>query len=157
MSKKRMTHTCLFLVALLFFSCGWDIRTRSLLGGKLHMAVEIEENANRNSPVAMDMVFVYDEKLLEQLIKMPAKEWFANREQIRRDHPEGEAFERWGWEWVPGQKIPLQEMPLKAGAEAIVFFADYLSPGAHRVRTDPFRDIRIRLGEDDFHVETPEQ
>ncbi len=145
----------LFLVLIVtLFSCGIGVRTRSLLGGRLHVTVNIAENANQNSPIALDLLFVYDEELLEKLLKMSAKEWFEKREQIRRDYPEGEGLDYWGWEWVPGQKIPVQEMPLKAESEAAMIFANYLSPGSHRARVDPFKDMRIRLSEKEFLVES---
>ncbi|WP_207681679.1 hypothetical protein [Desulfonema magnum] len=144
----------LFLImAGTLFSCGIGIRTRSLLGGKLHFTVNISEKANRNSPIALDLVFIYDEKLLEKLLEMPAKEWFEKREQIKRDNPEGISLDCWSWEWVPGQNIPVQELPLKAAAEGSLIFADYLTPGAHRNRVDPFKDITVRLLEEDFYVE----
>ncbi|OQX27613.1 MAG: hypothetical protein BWK80_04440 [Desulfobacteraceae bacterium IS3] len=137
-----------------FFSCGTGMKIRSLLGGRLQVAVKISEDANQNHPVSMDLVFVYDEKLMEELLKLSAKEWLEKRDQIKRDHVEGKGLDIWGWEWTPGQEIPVQELPLNANAEAALIFADYLSPGAHRIRVDPFKDITIRLLKDDIFAES---
>ncbi|RLC17621.1 MAG: hypothetical protein DRI57_09495 [Deltaproteobacteria bacterium] len=146
----------LLLMAAALFSCDFGIRTRSLMGGRLHVTVEIDEKANQDNPIALDLLFVYDEKLLEQLLQTPAKEWFEKRGQIKRDYLEGDGLDYWGWEWVPGQNIPVQELPLKSGAEGALVFADYLSPGDHRVRVAPFEDMTIHLKKDGFEVKSSE-
>ncbi len=144
----------LFVILATLTSCGMKIRTRAFLGGRLHVKVEISEKANQNSPIPVDLIVVYDEKLMDQLLKMSSKEWFEQREQIKRDYIEGTGLDYWGWEWVPGQRIPVQELPLKPKAKGGLVFADYLVPGAHRSRVDPFKDITIRLLENNFLVES---
>ena len=139
---------CIMLV-----SCGAGVRARSLLGGKLHVTVNISDKVNQNAPIATDLLLVYNEKLCEDLLKMSAKDWFRQKEQIKRDYIEGVGLDCWSWEWVPGQKIPIQKLPLKSNAKAGIVFADYLSPGAHRIRFSPFEDIVIRLLETDFFVD----
>jgi type VI secretion system protein len=155
---RRIISVMLFLIITgTFFSCGTGIRIRSLLGGRLQVAVKISEDANQNHPVAMDLIFVYDEKLVEELLKLSAKEWLAKRDQVKRDYVEGKGLDIWGWEWTPGQEIPVQELPLNAKTETALIFADYLSPGAHRIRVDPFKDITIRLLKDDVFAESSQE
>jgi type VI secretion system protein len=158
LSSKNRPHFWLFfsvlLIAGIVSSCGIGVRMRALLGGKLQVSVNISENANQNNPISLDLVFVYNEKLSDDLVKMTAKDWFAKREQLRRDYIEGEGVEYLNWEWIPGQKIPLQILPLKANAKAAFVFADYQTPGAHRFRADPFNDIVIHLRESGFYVES---
>ncbi|MEZ4525333.1 MAG: hypothetical protein R2941_05365 [Desulfobacterales bacterium] len=137
-------------------SCGVGVRTRSMLGGKLHVSVNISEKVNQNAPIATDLLLVHNEKLCDELLKMSAKDWFRQKEQIKRDYIEGDGLDCWSWEWVPGQKIPIQKLPLKSSAKAGIVFADYLSPGAHRIRFSPFEDIVIRLLEKDFFVDVQE-
>ncbi len=98
---------------------------------------------------------IYDEKLLEQLMGMTASEWFEKRSQIRRDYLQGAGFDSWGWEWIPGQKVPVQKLPMKPAALGGVVFAKYIAPGAHRVRINPFQDVTILLRENDFAVNIP--
>jgi type VI secretion system protein len=129
--------------------------TRAVMGGKVEIKVEIAENANQNSPIAVDLIVVYDEKLMEQLMGMTAGEWFAKRSQIRRDYLDGAGFDSWGWEWIPGQKVPVQTLPLKAAAIGGVVFAKFTAPGAHRTRINPFDDVTIFLRETDFAVNIP--
>lgn len=145
--------TILILTPVLGASCGMKLRARAFLGGKQHIHVKIAEKANRNSPIAVDMLYVYDEKLLEQLAALTAKDWFEKKAQIVKDHPEGTGLDFWGWEWVPGQEIPVQKLPLRSDTVGGIIFASYHSPGAHRLSFDPSMDIKILLQEDEFLVE----
>jgi type VI secretion system protein len=149
-----------FLLSFIFFlvysllSCGIRVRTRALFGENLDVKIEIADNANENSAVAVDLILVYDKNLLSQLLKLTSKDWFEKRAQIKRDHLKGEGLDLWSWEWVPGQPVQDQKLPLKAEAEGGLIFASYYSPGSHRHRFDPFKDIKIRLMEKEFYVET---
>jgi type VI secretion system protein len=137
-------------------SCGMGKRTRAMFGEKLDIKVYISEKANQNSPIAFDVVLVYDEGLLERLLSMPSREWFEKKEQIKRDYLQGEGLDFWGWEWVPGQEVPVQSLPFKTNAVGGFIFADYFTPGSHRFRIDPFKDISVRLLEKGFTVEPGE-
>src|SRR6187549_2130614 len=74
-----------------------------LFGGELPLSVSVAPEANRNSPIAVELVIAYDGKVLDELLKMPAGDWFRKREQFLRDHPGG--MDTWKWEWIPGQKV----------------------------------------------------
>ena len=142
----------LFLTMILV-SCGIGVRTKAVLGDKLTMKVDISHNANTNSPIALDVVLVYNEDLLKQLIKMPSREWFEKREQIKRDHIQGDGLDYWAWEFVPGQNVDTQILPFKPKAKGGIVFANYFTPGDHRFRIDPFKDFIIHLNEKVFTVE----
>lgn len=155
----------LILLACLLVVCGCGItqapkavylRTRSLVGSSVDVTVHIAEDANQNSPIAVELLVVYDDGLMARLLKMTATQWFAQRDQVRRDFKDGEGFDSWAWEWVPGQKIPVQKLPLKPAALGALVFADYTVPGTHRFRIDPFEDMVLELGGTGFTVETVE-
>ncbi len=129
--------------------------TRAVVGGKVEVRFDIADDANQNSPIAVDLVVVYDEKLMDKLMGMTAAQWFEERGQIRRDYLEGAGFHSWGWEWIPGQSVPIQKLPLKAAAIGGVIFAKYIAPGAHRSRINPFNDVTIYLRTEDFAVNIP--
>ena len=57
---------------------------------------------NDDSPIAVDFVAVKDAELFKELAGLPASQWFANREQYRRDYRQ---FAVWSLELVPGQFI----------------------------------------------------
>ena len=134
----------------------WLYRQASaVIGGGIEVKVEIADNVNQNSPIALDLVVVYDESLLTQLMGMTADQWFEKRSQIRRDYLRGAGFDSWGWEWIPGQKVPVQKLPLKPAAIGGVIFAKFTAPGVHRSRINPFHDVNIFLRENDFAVNIP--
>ena len=140
----------LILLLLLLVSCGKSVNTKALFGGKLHLEVTVAENANRNNAVAVDLVMIYDEKLLEKISGLTARAWFERREQIRRDYILEKALEIWQWEWVPGQRVTVEPIPLRVRFVGGFIFADYVSDGDHRVPIDPRKDIRLELLEEEF-------
>lgn len=127
--------------------------SRAKMGADIDVKVDISENANRNTPVALDIVVIRNEKLLDLLKNMPAREWFEKRDQIQRDYLEDEGVRIWSWEWVPGQLVPPIELPWDHRAVGAVIFADYLAPGEHRVSIDPFEGVAIHLHENAFAAE----
>jgi type VI secretion system protein len=105
--------------------------------------------ANDNSPTAVEAVMVYDATLLKTLLTMSAADWFAARDQLRNDFPEG--FDSRAWEIVPGQQLDLRRLPFRKGA-ALLVFANFRSPGPHRARLDARSHARITLTDRDFTV-----
>lgn len=154
---RRSLFLILLISPLSVAGCGLTgqmaTRTRALAGGKLGVAVNVASQANHNSPVAVSLLLVYDTKLLEQLKAMPASQWFEKRAQIRENFPGKSGFESWDWEWVPGQIITPQELPLRANAKAGIVFANYLTPGEHRAVFKPTKALKINLQEESFDVE----
>lgn len=143
-------------VALLLLSAlGCGANKPSFFGGDVKVQVHADSEINQNSPVAVEMVVVYDEDLLKALLAKGARDWFRDREQIRKDHPGDKDFLSMSWEVVPGQSLPVQEMSFGSGARGGIVFADYFSEGAHRVRFEPHLDLTIHLQDRDFSLEQP--
>jgi type VI secretion system protein len=107
---------------------------------------------NQNSPVPISLVAINDQKLFERLVQMNAKQWFEAREQIRRDNPGDAAFSEWVWEYVPGQAPPPVVIQVDGRAVGALIFANYRSPGDHRVRLGPQQRMRIDLGDDGMTI-----
>lgn len=139
------------LAALLLASCGLITRSQRLFGGTLPVAFTISAGANSGNPVAVNVVVVYDKRLLDKLLALSAQEWFKGREQWQRDY--GDELEVEGWEWVPGQAVPRQEIAFHAGAKAGLIFADYYAPGAHRALIDPQQSWRVELLDSSLRAE----
>lgn len=124
-----------------------------MFGGKVNVDVSVSESANKNNPVAVDYVLVYNEDLLKELLKTPAKEWFEKKNQFKRDYPEDSGFSSFEWEWIPGQSIPPLSMPLVARAKGALVFALYFSKGDHRAHLDPHKSFKLMLREETFSVD----
>jgi type VI secretion system protein len=97
------------------------------------VAVVAATDANGNSPVALDLVFVRDATLATALATLPAERWFAGRADTLRSNPE--AVSAISMELVPGQTVRLGEKDLEGKRALAVFvFAGYPAPGEHRQR-----------------------
>lgn len=140
---------CLLLSMVLWTGCS---TLRSWFGGRLRADVVIAPDANRDSALAVEMVVVRDKDFLKRLMDLSARDWFTQRDQLRRDFPK--AFESWDYEWIPGQQIPPIRKRFKAGARGGFVFADYLGEGPHRARFDPYQPFQVRLERTDLEVRT---
>lgn len=143
----RRAPAAALLLAMAAGACAPAVKTRDF-------AVRTDAEANRQSPVPVDLVLVYDRTLAGELAGATARDWFLRREQIGRDYPDGV---RWlSWELVPGQSVPRHRLPLRRrGARAAFVFADYLEPGEHRLRLDPIPNATVWLGTDGMSLQTP--
>lgn len=128
----------------------------SLQASTIRVEVRVEPQSNQNSPIPVTLVAVHDPKLHERFSQMSAKQWYEQRDQLRRDFPGGDAFTEWEWEFVPGFNPPPAVVEIRRHAVGAFVFANYRAPGQHRIRLGPHRRIRINLAEDDVTVSTLE-
>jgi len=124
---------------------------------KLDVRVHISPAANRNNPVAVDLVLVTDKKLLKELMKMSARDWFAQKHQVQLDYPKEKDLTAGSWEWVPGQSVKLDRLNIRYEIVGGVVFANYLNEGVHRASIDPRKPFLLTLGEDDLCVQSSKQ
>lgn len=138
------------LAAALLAGCGSSdkpINTRVI-------EFEVAQGANQDSPIAIDIVYVFDPQLVAQLVQMTAHDWFQKRGQIRQAFPTG--FDLASFEVVPGQRGPIEAVPPKSSqAIAAFIFASYSSEGTHRARIDGLDRFFIALGDKDFAILPP--
>lgn len=146
------------LVALLLFlafaGCG---TTRSFFGGDVTVRILTDPVINQDSPVQVELLVIYDDQLLQQVLAQPAQSWFAKRQTILRNYPGTESYLSRYWELVPGQPRFDEDLSFAVGARATVVFANYSSPGDHRVLMDPHQDLFIHLQETDVSVSALQQ
>jgi len=121
---------------------------------KLDVKVHVSPTANRNNPVAVDLVLVSDKKLLKELMKMSAKDWFAQKHQVELDYPKEKDLGAGSWEWVPGQTVKLDRFVVRLEIVGGVVFANYRTEGVHRAAIDPRKPFLLTLGEDDLCVQS---
>src|SRR6476619_2832817 len=99
---------------------------------KLEVKVHVSPKANNNNPVAVDLVLVQNKKLLQEPMKMSASEWFEKRHQVELDYPKETELDAGRWEWVPGQDVKVDQVPVKMDVVGGVVFARYFNAGTHR-------------------------
>lgn len=110
------------------------------------------EEANNDSPIAVDVVFVTDKTLLARIAELPASKWFAVRGDLTGTFPDAIRYQ--SWELVPGQRVVVPGDKLRGPRVAGVFvFADYPGPGAHRARVERFDGrLVVQLGDNAFSI-----
>lgn len=148
--------------------CGSLVLVNACAKQKIAINVDITAGANDRTPVALDFVTVGNKDLEKEISKLTASEWFEKRQQYMLDYPKTSDLTVISGEWVPGQRVPAQEMPspaalpvpikipvplLSSSAPTLVF-ANYFSPGPHRARLAAKKSTRIELGDDDLKVIT---
>lgn len=119
---------------------------------RMLLEFSVAPRTNQNSPVPLSLVAIQDPKLAEKVEQMTAKQWFAQRSQLRRDFPGDDAFSEWEWEYVPDQTPPPVVVQIDGRAIAAFLFANYSAPGDHRFRIGPFQRLRIDVGVDDVTI-----
>ena len=146
-------------MAMLLFTACPKVKVPKKIPGtsgesKLDVKVNVSPKANNNNPVAVDLVLVQDKKLLQELMKMSATEWFEKRRQVALDNPKETELSAGRWEWVPGQEVKLDKVRVKFEVVGGIIFANYFNAGTHRAPIDPRKGIRITLGEDNLCVQS---
>lgn len=160
LTRSLFTLAGLLSVLLLFTACPKVPKAvRSKVPGasgdsKLDVKVHVSPRANNNNPVAVDLVLVRDKKLLQELMKMSASEWFEKRHQVELDNPKETGLAAGRWEWVPGQQVKLDLVPVKLEISGGVVFAKYFSAGTHRAPIDPRKGVLITLGDENLCVQS---
>jgi type VI secretion system protein len=150
-SARKLVAGGVVLLAFSVAACSVTGKVRSAFGGQLPLKVTVAPGANDDSAIAVDFVVVYSDKLLDEIMKLPAAEWFSKKSRVLADHPgELEVVPR---EWVPGQAVEPLSIPYHSGAKKIVVFADYHSGGEHRAVMPPQQASHVLLGETDLKVE----
>ncbi len=116
------------------------------------LAIKVTTQANLDTPIAVDVALARSPQLFDTLLGLPSAKWFAQRDQFQRDYPKDLSV--YTYELVPGQQIADQPFSFKGQrAAGVLVFADYQTPGAHRVRLDggPQKAL-LELGDQDLRL-----
>ena len=114
----------------------------------LNLDVGIDSDANKNSPVAMDVVLIKDKNFWKAAPDMSAKDWFARKSDLERRY--GKKLQVTSWEWVPGQPIAPITVKVPRWLYGAMVFANYPSPGSHSAPLPAGGKVSISLEEQDF-------
>jgi type VI secretion system protein len=117
------------------------------------LQVIVSPDANADSVVPFDVVAIRDKNMLKQISQMDAATWFGPKGRCSyRGGPKAKV-QFYSWEFVPAQTF-LLEVPKMRGAKAVLGFADYSSPGEHRVNFATSGNQLVDMGEDGVHALT---
>jgi type VI secretion system protein len=144
------------LVILATVGCGLPKKARvpgvsARTNTKFTIQVNVVEGANQNSPIPVDFVMIADKKLLTEVAKLSAKDWFERRIQIQRDF--GPKAQVVSWEWVPGQHSGPVAIDVPGKTMAAFLFANYLNAGDHRAAVNVKWPVAVSLGAEEFAVQ----
>ncbi len=162
-SRKSFFRGCWLALSLLMICAGFTacsgIKNKAKAAANLAMLrpspvnlnVGIDANANKNSPVALDVVLIKDKNFWKTAPAMTAKDWFAQRSDLQRRY--GKKLQVTSWEWVPGQPIAPITVKIPRRLSGAMVFANYSSPGTHSAPLPLGGKISISLQQDDFTME----
>lgn len=140
----RLALTC--ALALSLAGCSSDPVPELTINS---VSIYTTPDANQNSATAVDVVIIYDQELVKTIGQMSASQYFSSTRQLLLDNPT--LLNIWHWELVPGQVV--QNFTPEEGATkayAGYVFANYLTPGDHRLKVAPSGNIKILLQKTDL-------
>jgi type VI secretion system protein len=116
------------------------------------VVIAASDGANQNTATAVDVVLVLEETMVEKVVALPAHKWMEARSDLLKTYPG--ALSVRSFEVAPGQilQVPGERFGTP-NVIAVFVFADYLSPGDHRMKVEQLSGgIMINLGARDFSV-----
>lgn len=113
------------------------------------ISIIAEKNANQDGAVAVELVLIYDASVAGEIMNMQAREYFQVSEQKKRDNPN--IIKGYRWELTPGQSVINESVSLGGKKPfAAVIFADYITPGDHRIRIGTGEHLEVILKRGSF-------
>jgi type VI secretion system protein len=109
-----------------------------------------EPDANADSAIAVDLVFVSDKTVAQQIATLPAQQYFARRDQLERDFPTG--FQVRSWQLAPGQVARQAPTDPTCNRVATLLFVRLSSPGDHRMALATSGSPVVSMNSQDFKV-----
>ena len=114
------------------------------------VTLSVAAGANRDYPLAIDVVLVNDEALEKRLLAMSARDWFSARTGLRKTYPDVLSVD--SLELAPGESLTLPGKRWSGRrVTAALVFADYLVAGPHLARIDSLRGrVQLTFGANEF-------
>jgi|GEM_PF-1016503 len=115
------------------------------------VSFNVQNKANNDSAVAVDLVILYDKTLTNTFLGMSASSYFKKKKQLILDYPIQMQVK--SWEAVPGQKITPYAVKLAHPLpQAAFFYANYSTSGDHRQRVGNQAGLQVVLGKTDMSL-----
>jgi type VI secretion system protein len=114
-----------------------------------YLSFLVDESANNNSPLSVELVLVTEPELVPILAGLSAEQWFVQRKGLLQTSPTGLIVQ--GNELVPGKslRIPRSSLPQER-ALAVFLFMNFLSTADHRLALNPKSSaVIVQIGSTD--------
>lgn len=111
----------------------------------------VDAKANNDHVVDFDVVVIRDSSALKQIEKMDASTWFGPKGRCTFLGQKGAKVEFHSWEFAPGQTFYVRVVS-GADAKAVLAFADYSTPGPHRLVLAKTGVQMVELGSAGLHT-----
>ncbi len=117
------------------------------------LSFDVAPGANEDTVFALELVAVDDEHLLNHLRMLTAAQWFDPQANFRRDYPA--SLRTWRYELPPNSRLQLpQPLPFAhQPGRGLLLFANYRTPGAHRLRLDAYSKAIVVFGPSGISVQ----
>ena len=114
------------------------------------VTIGVGREANENSPIAVDIVLIFNEGLVKKVSELTSSDWFKSKNYVLKTFPQDLVVK--SWELAPGDSLQIPSSFF--GNErvfSVIAFADYFSAGEHRVKIDHLKGgIVLEFNADDF-------
>ena len=138
------------LLATLLGGCSTPAWLCWLPPGPSRITIEVEDDANQDRALALDLVFITDVQAAAAVKDLTARDWFLRRTQLQRDWRDALTIR--SWEVTPGQRVSAARVSPPCNLSRVLVFADYALPGDHRAQLGTASQVSITLGVRDFTV-----
>lgn len=147
MASQVFCAVGLFSGVSLLSGCAGDDQIPMLTIDSVSLYADLD--ANQNSAIPVDMVLVYSTEVNKMISTLSASKYYQNSQQLQRDNPT--ALDVWHWELVPGQSVENFEINQSKGdAFDGYIFANYLTPGDHRIKISPSGEVKVLMLKEDM-------
>lgn len=120
-----------------------------LLPRAYFVALQAAPDANGGQPLTVDVVVSCDATVGAFLKTMTSTQWFAQRQAL--SHASG-SLNVTSWEVSPGRSIPSSKALARKCAKAAVVFANYGTPGEHRLVLGRKSHVTVMLDRADLRL-----
>lgn len=111
----------------------------------------VDAKANQDQVVDLDVVVIGDSSSLKLIEKMDASTWFGPKGRCTFLGQKGVKVEFHSWQFAPGQTFYVH-LVTGADAKEVLAFANYATPGPHRIVLAKSGGQVLDLGLDGLHT-----
>ncbi|KAK3172158.1 hypothetical protein Dsin_033165 [Dipteronia sinensis] len=122
--------------------------------GLKEIAVRSDATANGGRPIAVDLLFVTDKKVMAEVGDLKARDYFARRPQLVRKYRKG--WLRTSWELQTGQYVPAERIKPPCNLIATLVLADYAGEATDVLRLEKAKTGTLLVQDDGLHWQASE-